>query len=689
MTARAPLWLERTLFIAVGVIASFGGVGLLLAFVGHYSLGLVTPFGAAGTVAAAVAALRYRRTEEDGQPSPSARGEHVAAALMCAVAIGTVLWNGANAGNHVTTDRDGGSYAVIATWISDHGSLQEQVDPVWRDSGLPIRAASSAVYPLDNRTMEFQFAHLMPVLYAEAKDLGGESLMFRLPALLSGLALLAIFAVGRRLVRDPWLLLAAVTTLGVGLPQLYIARDTLSETGSQFLLWAGLLGLLAAFDRGTGRGASGVAVLSGVAVGATIATHIDAPAFFLLLPFVAAGAWLTGRPDVRRTLLRRGPLVLAGALPFVVLGVRDLQTRAGGYYGDLHHEVHQLYFAAEALTVLALVVVVLAPRLAALPALDGPRATLVRHRDRIACGVAVVLVLALVLAWTVRPHFTQFGFPENNLIEELQRRENLPIDGTRTFGERTMIWMSWYVGPFLLAFAIIGAALLVRHLIRRPDLPVALVLAVTGALTAVYLYNPQITPDQPWASRRFATASLPLIAIAATVGAGALVRWLAIRTSVAVVLRPVLAAAMVVPVLIYNHPLWSMSPSRGQLDALRLICARLGPDVALLFPDWDLGGADYTQALINTCGVPVASYKTQTSAVDADVHTLAGTWQKQGRTLWVVGKEPKALAGLTTARPPELIIRVPMDRDAEKTLQRRPNKLETNYVVLYGAPVLP
>jgi hypothetical protein len=70
----------------------------------------------------------------------------------------------------------------------------------------------------------------------------------------------------------PWLVLFAVADLAVCLPQLAFSRDTFSETATQFLLWAGLWLLLVAWDRRH----FGVALLSGLVLGGTVMTRVDA-----------------------------------------------------------------------------------------------------------------------------------------------------------------------------------------------------------------------------------------------------------------------------------------------------------------------------------------------------------------------------------------------------------------------------
>jgi len=680
VTGRAPLWLERGLIVVAAAIASFGGAGLILAILGHYSLGLVAPFGIAGTVAAVAVALRFGRAEV------SSRSEHAAAALMCAIALGTVLWNASHAGAHSLTDRDGGSYAVTAQWISAHGSLEVHSDPTWRASDLALSTQAQAMYELPDGTLQFQFSHLVPVLLAEAQDLGGTRLLYQVPALLSGLAVLAIYAVGRRVVRQPWVLAAMTTALAISLPQLYIARDTLSETCSQVLLWVGLLALLCAFDRTTTHGTRALTVTAGLFVGATFTTRIDAPAYVILLPLLAALAWLATPSAGRRTLLRRLGLFVAGAVPPIVLGTVDLRYRSGGYYDDLRGEVYSLYAAIAGVAVLSLLLVRVWPHLGRM------QAWTVRRQARLATVAGVAVVAGLLIAWLVRPYaMTQRSSLPIPLVGDLESREGLAVDPTRTFGEQTMVWFGWYLGPVLLGFAVLGAGLLVHRVIRRPSLPGVLLLAVTGMLTVIYLWDPKITPDQLWATRRFAPVSFPLTVILAGVGITGFARWVHGRVPSAkqAVVAAVASIAALVPVGIATAPLRQMSPLEHQLRGVQRVCAAIGADAAVLFPATAQGGAEYPAALASWCSIPAASMKDAQPLVAQDVRRLAEQWQAQGRTLWLVARDPKALAALPTARPPAELADAVGTHDAQQTISRRPVHYDTSEVKLYGAPVLP
>jgi hypothetical protein len=201
-----PVWFDLIVVLATASVLSFGGAGLLLADLGHYSAGLVFPLGAIGTVAA-TALARPRAPER-------ARKRHkdwaLAALGACAVAVVQLGWNASDIGHHVVADRDPGVVVITGKWLAEHGNLVVPASNLWSGTGISTSTSSAGVYTMHDGTLQFQFAHMMSVLLAEANNLGGDRLMFVVPAVLGALGLAAIYAVGCRLVRRPWVVLAAI-----------------------------------------------------------------------------------------------------------------------------------------------------------------------------------------------------------------------------------------------------------------------------------------------------------------------------------------------------------------------------------------------------------------------------------------------------------------------------------------------
>lgn len=667
-----PTWFQRGLVVAIAAIISWGGIGLFLAVIGHYRLDAVAIAGSIATVV--LAALAWPRTETTAAGGPQVQ---LPAIGMAVVAVGSVIWNAVHAGQHVVVDRDPGVYASAGKWIAEHGTLVVNAGKPWAGI-LPVDYGSAGMYTEPAGTVEFQFNHLSPVLYAEANDLFGDRVLFLVPALLGGLALCAVYAVACRLVQRPWLALAAVTGLAVCLPQLFVSRDTYSETSAQLLLWGGLGLLLAAYDRRR----AGTALLAGLAVGGALMTRVDALAYLIPLPLLGAVAWLAAIPGAdRRSLGRTYAWFALGAAATAALSTVDVVTRAGSYVEHLHGQVTLLRLGFLGSVVAAVAIVLVWPRLA------GLRRFATVHRARAATSVAAIAALGLLVMWAIRPAFVIGSGGDFPGVGIDQAREGLPIDATRSYAEHTMVWMSWYLGAVVLAFAIVGVALLIWRFVRRGDAAAGLVLAAAGIGTALYLITPQITPVQIWAMRRYVPAALPFLVICAAVAIDMGLARLPRTTEPAV--RRVIAAAIAIALVGFplstTWPVRSFSPQAGYLTPVHRLCSVLGPRSAVLFGPGDISNITLPQTLRDYCGAE--SGGVFTALTTAEIQSVAAKWRQQGRTLWVVGSSPDAMAEVAPDLAAELVATVAANHMLEETVSRPPSAYVTEQLQLYAARV--
>ena len=239
-----PLWFERLLVIATAGVLAFGSFGLLLAVIGVYHFSVVLPVGLVLT-----AGLSWVAWPEGPPRSTGRRVTSWAAAAMCVVAIGSATWNGLHAGHHVAIGRDPGVYAVTAKWIATRGNLVMTTGEEWSSKSSGTDTVFGGSYAEGPNHSQFQFDHLTSVLLAEGDGLAGDRLLFRMPAILAALGLLAVYAVGCRLIRRPWITLAATAGLAISLPELNVGREILSEPAVQLFLWSGIGLVAVAWER--------------------------------------------------------------------------------------------------------------------------------------------------------------------------------------------------------------------------------------------------------------------------------------------------------------------------------------------------------------------------------------------------------------------------------------------------------
>jgi hypothetical protein len=668
--ASEPAWLRSVAFVGAAAVAGFGLVGLALAVAGWYRPLAAFPLGALATlglIALARPALA---------PSRCSRAGHVLAAVGLALVVATSAWHAGNVSEHVLIDRDGGSYANTGRWIASHGDLdaEPRVGPFAGEASLGV--SSFAVYEEPGGRIEFQFAHLLPVLLAEAHRVGGDTLMFRLPAMLSGVALLAFFVLAWRVARSPVHAVAATAALALLVPQVSFSRDTYSEIPTQLLVFTALWLL----TTGDGRlPAAGVTGAAGVLLGAVQAVRIDALVFAPGLPLLVFVAWRRAAPGARAAVLHRAGALLAGMVPGLVVGLTDLRLRSGTYFSDLSGEVRAVVVAILAVAATTVVVAVLAGRV---------RAARVRPRLLASAAGAAVLVAGLG-AWWLRPEVqrTRGGVP--GIVPGLQALEGLTVDPTRRYSEFSVRWMGWYVGPVALLAAVLGAALLVRAVVlgrRLHVLPAALVL---GPASAFYLWRPSAFPDHVWVMRRYLVTALPAIVLLA-VGLSAVLMQARAAGAGRVAAR---GAAVVVAIAAVGFPAWttlpvaSMTEQRGYLGVVRDACAILGRDAAVVVLRSEAGIAHqwFPQALRSWCGAQVA-----TSRGDPDpavLARLAAGWAAEGRTLWVASDDAATIRGVYPEAVPVKTRQGVNRRFLERTLMHRPDDYLVQHFTLALARV--
>jgi len=678
--ALLPLWFERGLVVVTAAMLGFGGFGLLLSVVGKYHILLTLAVGSVLTILACTLAWPRHR-EVAPVDAGSTRGVRYPAIGMCIIALGFAVGNGQYAGHHATIGRDPGVYAVTGKWIAEHGNLEVPVDSGWAQAAATQVLPGTYIERADR--LEFQFNHLTPVLLGEAENIGGDRLLFRVPAVLGALALCAVYAFGCRFVRQPWLVLGAVTALAVSLPQLNVARDTYSEPSVELLLWSGLWLTLVAYRRKR----LGVAVLAGAALGGTMLSRVDAFVYLVPFPVLAVLAVLvTKSPADRREMVKLHAGVLVGLLPVAALGTVDVSERAGQYYADLHSQIHELWLGMAGSVLLAGVLLVVAPLLS--PRAAGMRAWLAPRRSMLAKATAFVLVLGMVAAWVIRPAVMHGHTIPTQLVAGLQNLERLPVDPTRTYSEYSLTWISWYIGPATLTLSIIGLAVVVAGLWFRRDPASSLVLTVAGLGTAIYLWNPSIVPDQIWAMRRFVPAAMPLIVLLAAASIAALGNVMTTSTLGATWQRTVVAVgalSLFMFPLGTTLPVARFEPQAGDLNVVKATCNRVGPQGAILFAANDSAGTLFPASIRTWCKVPVAVMTRPQTPVE--LQRLGGSWKAEGRQLWVVGATREAIATSAPGVNGDLVASVANPLELEMTIQRAPRAYAKVVLEMYAGPV--
>jgi hypothetical protein len=273
-------------------------------------------------------------------------------------------------------------------------------------------------------------------------------------------------------------------------------------------------------------------------------------------------------------------------------------------------------------------------------------------------NAASAVAVLVVLAFTVRPYVQTVrsapGSASAIAVAGYQAANHMASDPTNTYYQDSMHWVFWYLGVPVVILATLGAALLARHCLkgRAPTWVLPLVTFAWTIVTA--LYNPAITPDQPWASRRLVPAILPGFALLAVWGLSWIVgklRRMRLQRPVYGLIVAVCLAALVLPEITttYGLSLHRGGPAgmkvasvstaftatyRGEIGAINRLCSNLPGDSTAVFIDGPSSDR-FAQVVRGMCGEPtgVVYYpsKAKVAAVVSGIDS--------------VGRQPVLLAG--------------------------------------------
>lgn len=678
--APVPWWFELGLRAALVAVLAVAIAGLPLAMVGWFR-----PLPTAVLATAVAAALwavwpapERRRTDR------ATNGWAVAA--LAVVGVMTLL-NARYASQHLEVNRDPGVYVTTARWLAEEGDLLvaglEGPFAAQADD-LGLRATGNGFFDgAPGGDLYAQFWHLLPVYAAVGDWVGGPAVMLRVPALLGGISLLALYALGARLLRRPALAFVATAALSVNLIQVHFSRDAYSEIPSQLLLLAGLWLVAVAVERARNehRIDPRLAGLAGLSFGTTAMTRIDA--FVGLAPvLLVAGAlaiWplaATSRERWTAAAAMGGATLAAAAIGYV-----DGTRFSPVYVGDLEPEWSQSLLAVAAAGLLAVAAAAWTRWRAPLAALRS------RHARWLAPAAAAAVVVVGLGLWFVRPEVQTVVVPRAEpptfgLTAGIQAREGTEVNAWRTYDEQTFSRLAFYVGPIALAAAIGGAAVVAHRMARGRATRWLPALVVLGAPTALYLYRMSIFPDMPWAMRRYLPATFPLVVLLAAAGIGALWAAPAWRR----------VAAAVVAAATIAFPAWTLAPvadTRSQVPLLHTVregCEDLGDDAAVLLLRDPGPAARMTQEIRAWCAVPTASVPP--GAPDAEWQELADAWAAEGRRLVLLAGGDAIEDGLipSIAGPHELLWDVEFTV-LERTLADRPDDEEPERSRVFVIPI--
>ena len=537
-------------------------------------------------------------------------------------------WGVATSGQYVVVARDPGFLTLEAWWLTGHPSARIPVGSALQGAVAGASAATDG-FTVHRGALLSQGNSAVPALLATVGWAGGAPAVLWANVLVGAVAIVAVYAVGRRLVGSSWALLAAAG-VAVCLPMLAFTRSAYTEPLVLALTFGGVALLAGVRDRPS-RGAF---ALAGAMVGVAAAARIDGALVVAGAALGLACVVLAARtPDERARLARYAAVALGTVGAVAALGLLDLWMLSPSYLDDLGHQLKLLLGGTAAL--LVVVAAVLDSRLR-----ERVRGLLARHL--VALGRAgQVLVVVGFLVLVSRPlwmtaHGAVAGSPTAAAIVEFQKAEGLPLDGTRTYDEQTITWLAWYLGWSTVLAAVVGAVVVVRRIAARRDVAAAVLASMAVAASLLYLVAPAITPDQVWAVRRLLPVALPTVVLLAVVAVATAWRHGSWRWRVPAAL--VAVAMLAVPVTTW-FPVAFQRELGGQLSLVEGTCSalqRVGAQrvVWVKSAPWK-----YLATLRVVCGVDVVEFTDNPSR--EQLSQVAQAWG--GAPVVVLSEDPTPL----------------------------------------------
>ncbi|RKS76361.1 hypothetical protein BZB76_1715 [Actinomadura pelletieri DSM 43383] len=545
----------------------------------------------------------------------------------------------------IVVRRDPASYVQFTTWLKNEGSLPiPLMDGAFGGSDPALRFESPAFYERDGAVVP-QFMAGLPLVLTLGGWIGGTHGILLMAPLLGACCVLAFAGLVARLVSPRWAPAGALL-LALTLPMLYVSRSAFSELPAIVLLLGGL-SLMYDVRAETGRLADAKAFLAGLALGLIVLVRIDGLRDVLPV-LVFAGLYVAFRRRV-------GYWTAGGLLLGAGAGLLEGYTLSRPYLTYLGASLDPLLAIAAVVVAATLIMVVLLRWDRTGSRLRRLGATVARGRLP---GVAAVLTVLVMVGFAVRPWVqtvrrepaTRDDEMNVRFIETIQRIQRLPVDGTRQYSEDSLHWVSWYIGPPALLFATVGAALLVRRLLRGRSTEWLLPYAMIVWTTTQVLIRPGITPDHPWASRRLIGLVIPgllLFTVFAAAWAARRVRLLGYGRRLVRAGAVVGVALMLVPIVLVSGGLLVTRTEQHEVAAVDGMCDALDPRGSVVVVEQSTADR-FLQVVRGMCGVPSA--RTTGSATIADVRRVIAGITEAGRHPVIMAARPEQVAPYGTPR---------------------------------------
>ena len=514
---------ERVVLIGVALAVAAG----VMVSVGAHYWWTVLPG------AALLCALLWR-------PLTSRTPVSLAAARGGAIALaGTAGWSVVNiiiGAEFLIVVRDPGFLTLSGMWLVDHPHTDIPAAGAVEAAAFQPNALADAseAWNLKDQIIQPQGAKMLPATIAIGGWVAGDAGVLAANTIIGAVGILAVYAVARRFL-GPLAALAPAGALAMTVAHMGLSRPAYTEPLTLVLVMAGIVWAW----RGLQEKSLVLLGAGAVATGATSFIRIDgaATAVGALVGVVVALALSRADQGWRR---RAALLFITVQVAVLAAGYLALARWSTEYLERLADETTQLVtlYGAVAIGVTAWALLWNTRIRADFAVSKATDALGTRGAQIVGAGViAVMLGLASRPWWTTGHRSTVEARAQftNGVVESFQAAQGLPIEPTRTYSESTVTWLSYYLTWPLVLLAIVGLGIAAYRIVRR-DGHWAIFWGAVMAPTFMYLLRPAIVPDQIWAIRRFESATLPGMVLAAALATWVLVA-LARHESTRIILR--------------------------------------------------------------------------------------------------------------------------------------------------------
>jgi hypothetical protein len=499
--------------------------------------------------------------------------------------------------------------------------------------GDAARTYAPDAWNLNDDVIQPQGARLLPALLAVGGWLGGDSGVFETNLVIGALGLVAVYVLARE-VMGPIASLVPAVALSATVSHIWLSRAAYTEPIVMLLLVAAITWGW----RGVREGRAPPILLAAVASGATTLARIDGAAYAIgLLVGVTVGV-VTVHERSRRW--RAATLASFAILQAATVGAgyASVWRWSEAYASRLGVQAENLalvYALAIGVVLMVALALVLTTILTDRRPPEAP--TIAKRQRRVAPAIAAGIVVAGFAVLASRPFWmASHGSANPPYVAWLQQAAGDAVDGTRTYAESTVTWISYYVTWPVLLLGVVGFGVATWRWARGGR---GWIVPVAGFLapTLLYLVQPSIVPDQVWAIRRLAASGVTGVIVAAAIAGVAIsarmtrkvdretgrTTWLVIAA--AICLAPVmtwfpftpggtpsaigLASALRVP---------EQAGARAQLDTL---CAYIGNRPVLL-----VGTASHFGTIRVGCDVPVVYQEARITT--ASLQEMGEAWEE-------------------------------------------------------------